>query len=115
MLGGVRRRAAPGQDGVQHIPAQVGPDCAAAQETVHPLNLVVEIRLGCATAQPASHVTRGNAVIVHRVTPARSRQAASRRRPRWAATRTAPGVLFTMRATSTVSSPATTRSTMISA
>ena len=61
------------------------------------------------------HLTLQSVWLVQCVTPARSARSESRRRARWAVTRTAPGVLPTIRATSAASSPATTRSMMISA
>src|SRR5215467_14771856 len=84
-----------------------------------PLQDHVQQRLVVLAAGPAGeeprHLTLHSARPAQSVTPACATWPASRRRPRCAATRTAPGVLPTILATSPVSSPATTRSMMISA
>ncbi len=68
-----------------------------------------------ARPQGVKHVKVRNITAGHSVTPASVKIAAIRRRPRWAATRTAPGLRPTSRATVWVSSPATTRSKITSA
>src|ERR1700751_5741779 len=84
-----------------------------------PLQDHVQQRLVVLPAGPAGEEPRH--LIMHSVGPAQSvtpacaTWAASLRRPRCAATRTAPGDLPTILATSPVSRPATTRSMMISA
>src|SRR5882757_4517739 len=61
------------------------------------------------------HVTSASSTAGHRVTPAGDRVWARRRRPRWAATRTAPGLRPTILATASLSRPASIRSRITSA
>ncbi len=61
------------------------------------------------------HITIASAAAGHRVTPAADNIWARRRRPRWAAIRTAPGLRPTIWATASLSRSATTRSRITSA
>jgi hypothetical protein len=78
-------------------------------------NLLVQLRGSPAGNWYLWHLAEGSARPAQSVTPALSTRPASRRSPRCAATRTAPGDLPTILATSWVSRSATTRSRMISA
>ncbi len=97
---------------VMHLRRRPGGDRAPIKD--HVQQRLVALAAGPAGVKPR-HLTIHSVRPAHCVTPARSARSASRRRPRCAATRTAPGVLSTIRATSPVSRPATTRSMMISA
>ncbi len=107
----------PGQGGehtrqVMHRLRRVGGEGAPSDD--HVQQRLVVLAAGPAGGEPR-HLTLNSVPLAQCVTPARSARSASRRRARWAVTRTAPGVLPTIRATSAASSPATTRSMMISA
>src|SRR6185437_6289262 len=107
-LGGQR-----GQD-VGHGPQPGGgvrcPRKQRRQVGVRHDGLVLALRL-----RDVRHVNIRNVVTRHSVTPASAVIWASLRRPRCAATRTAPGLLRSIRATDSVSRPATTRSRITSA
>jgi hypothetical protein len=101
----------PGQ--VMHLRRGTGGDGAPAED--HVQQRLVVFAAGPAGEGEPRHLTMQSVRPAHCVTPARSTRPASRRRARCAATRTAPGDLPTIRATSAASRPATTRSMMISA
>ena len=114
-LTGFRR---PGQGGehpsqVMHLARRAGGEGAPSDK--HVQQRLVRLAAGPAGEGKPRHLTLQSVWLFQCVTPARSASSASRRRARCAVTRTAPGVLPTIRATSAASSPATTRSMMISA
>ena len=116
--GQLTRFRRPGQGGehtrqVMHLGRRVGGEGAPADD--HVQQRLVVLAAGPAGEGEPRHLTLQSVSLVQCVTPARSARSESRRRARWAVTRTAPGVLPTIRATSAASSPATTRSMMISA
>ena len=97
---------------VVHLWRRPGGDRAPIKE--HVQQRLVALAAGPAGGEPR-HLIMHSVRPAHCVTPARAASSASRRRPRCAATRTAPGVLPTIRATSPESRSATTRSMMTSA
>ena len=115
--GQIPRFGRPGHGGentrqVMHLWRRPGGDRAPIKD--HVQQRLVALTAGPAGGEPR-HLTMQSVGPAHCVTPARAASSASRRRPRCAATRTAPGVLPTIRATSLESRSATTRSMMISA
>src|SRR6516164_5378376 len=96
-----------------HLRRRVGGEGAPSDD--HVQQRLVVLAAGPAGEGEPRHLTLQSVSLVQCVTPARSARLDSLRRARWAVTRTAPGVLPTIRATSAASRPTTTRSMMISA